>query len=132
MKQETVKDFIVISNSNLSQFQNDVKQFLHDHKTATRIDVLSSTTSAGGSNAHIYWEEVVQIPENIKDEFILRGETYTCGQCPFYGVNGSDDPRKAFDCLHSVTMGRKRSINNACLYFYQKLASGEVRPCDTQ
>ena len=132
MKSEIVKDFIIISNANLTQFQNEVKAFLESHKNATTLNVLSSTTNSNGSNAHIYWEEVIEIPENIKDEFILRGEVYTCSNCPWYGANGSDNPRQAFECLHKVDFGRKRTNTPACLFFYQKLASGEVRPCDTR
>ena len=129
MRNETVKDYKVISNSNLSYFEEEVKSFLEAHKDAISIQVNSSSTLEGHF-AHIYWEERKLVAEDIRDEFILRDEKYRCENCPHYGGN-SDNPRHAFSCLRKV-FHRRRGCDEACLFFYQELAKGDLRPYESR
>jgi len=131
MRNETVKDFKVISNSNLSNFEKEVKTFINTHKDALNMQVNSNTT-VDGHFAHIYWEEVRPVPEDIKDEYILRGERYRCENCPHYGANASDNPRHAFSCTRKVYSATRRGCEEACLYFYQQLAKGELNPHESR
>lgn len=126
MKEETIKEFKVIANTNLTDFEREVKSFLESHRNAISLQ-LNSTTIESGHFAHIQWDEKRLIPENIKDEYLLRGEKYHCKNCPHWGANGSENPREAFDCLKRVK-DRARGCEEACLYFYKELAKGDIRP----
>lgn len=76
--------------------------------------------------AYIIYEETTQIPEDIRDEYILRGEVFTCADCPY--LNDTGDKRvKYFDCEHSESE-ITRKTNIACNWFFTKLAHGEISP----
>ena len=126
MKEKTIKDFKVISNSNLSNFEKEVKSFLNEHQDAISLQTNSTSTSKG-HYCHIFWEEKKLVPEDIRDEYILRGEKYCCGNCPLWGGN-VDNGRP--ECLRQVRMKDTRLCSGACLWFYQQIANGEFRPVE--
>ena len=77
-----------------------------------------------GHSAFLVYTEHIEEPENAKDEFELRGETYTCGECPFNWpvVDGRSHHRIA---CKRCPGGTDEDIP-ACNWFYEKLKEGEV------
>ena len=118
MKEKTIKDFKVITNSNSTNFEKEVKDFLSNNADLVITEFNSGATNKG-SWCHICYEKNILIAENIKDEYVLRGEVFHCGNCPLWD-NG---------CLIQVR-SNARFCNDACLHFYQRLAEGEFRPVD--
>lgn len=84
-----------------------------------QVEVDLSTRSA-----LLFYEERLEEPEDIRDEYELRGETYTCGECPF------KEPVTDGRCHHRWKCRRMpRGTDDeqrACLWFYQELEEGRV------
>ena len=123
------KDYELISNSNSTLFKEEVKRFLEAHQNALEITTTYCTTNKGHF-AHIDFSYLKDIAENVKDDYILRGERYYCCNCPFWGSNATDDVDKAMSCTIQVRNKDTRYCSDACLRFYQLLADGEITPCD--
>lgn len=74
---------------------------------------------------HFIYDEETRIAENVKDEFELRGETYTCCECPHF--EKSDDKRvKNHGCRYSK-YGAVRECEPACEIFYRELINGMIK-----
>ena len=75
-------------------------------------------------SAVLVYTEHVEEPENAKDEFELRRETYTCGECPFNWPITDGRSRHRLACKRC-----KSGIDEdapACNWFYEQLKKGEV------
>lgn len=78
-----------------------------------------------GFSMVVKWESVTKRPENIQEEYELRGEVYYCCDCPY--LERVDDRRvKKLSCMLSPFT---RLDSRACLKFYQDLAKGVIEPC---
>ena len=126
MRKEIIKDFKLISNSNSTKFEEEVKAFIQKHKFT---DIQFNTTESG-HYAYILFDREEVISEDIRDEYILDGYDFRCGNCPYWGEHALDDPRKAMTCTKYVTKN-PRFCSRACLFFYQKYAKGEILPIDS-
>jgi len=132
MKQTTSKSMRIISNYDSTAFERDVNAFLDEHKTDISVNVQFTTTTAG-HNAYIIYEQQIQIPEDIRDEYILRGEEYHCEDCPYWTNNQKpEDSRELFKCEKRIGQEPVRFITPACLYFYQRLAKGDLKKYDAR
>ena len=80
-----------------------------------------------GLLAFVTWTEVVQVAENVAEEYALVGERHTCGECPFY-VYPTDGRVKNTRCRH---LGKLRSKDSSCCEsFYSMLDKGEIQLAD--
>ncbi len=79
---------------------------------------------ANGNSAFLVYQEFIEIPENIRDEYELRGEAYTCGDCPFKTPITDGRSRHRWRCARRP--GGTDVDCPACVNFYQKLEEGEV------
>lgn len=120
MKKEDVKKFKVISHFDSNRFEDEVKELLLEHPDAN----ISFGSIGERHNAYAIWRETIKVAENIRDEFVLRGEKHHCGECPFYGGN-TDEPKNAFSCMREVYAKRRR-CDEACMWLYQELAKGGI------
>lgn len=78
----------------------------------------------GQFSALLFYTEHVEEPEDIRDEYILRGETYNCGDCPFaYPVT---DGRSRHRLACPRAKGGTDADVPACRWFYEQLEQGEV------
>ena len=133
MRQGTRKELEIISNSDSTTLKAEVKKFFEEHANDLSVDVQFTTTTAG-HNAYIIYEQAYQIPEDIRDEYIIRGESYTCENCPYWSNNFDPTNIKGlWRCTKKVKYGNVRYVDEACLFFYQELAKGEIKPiCGTR
>ena len=75
-----------------------------------------------GFTVFINYEIRRQIPEDLSDEYFLRGECYECRQCPAYRPP-TDGRVKRGNCIYeeySISPDKP-----CCNTFYQKLHKGE-------
>lgn len=77
-----------------------------------------------GYSAFLYYEEHIDIPEDIRDEYELRGECYTCGDCPFKEPITDGRSRHRWRCKR-MPQGTDMD-QRACKWFYVQLDEGEV------
>lgn len=127
MKTKGIKKVKVLSSSNSTTFENCVNDFLNDLENPKELQV--SFTSTGKSHvAYVMWEAEELIPEDIRDEYILRGEKHTCGECPHWGGNKKQDGEgmRNTGCDLHITDGSIRGCAPACLWLYKELAKGGI------
>ena len=77
-----------------------------------------------GNSAFLYYEEITEEPENIREEYELRGECYTCDSCPFKTPITDGRSRHRWRCNRRP--GGTDIDCPACVFFYEKLEEGEV------
>lgn len=82
-----------------------------------------------GFCAYIVYEERIEIPETLKEEYERAGEKYVCIQCPFY-VRPTDGRVKNTRCpVCNKLVDRHTSC---CDEFYNKLDKGEVKVVEVE
>ena len=75
---------------------------------------------------HFIYEEVVNVPETIAEEFELQGVHYFCKDCPHL-QKGKDKRCKSHGCKYSK-YGTVQDFTPACEFFYKQLLQGEIEP----
>ena len=82
MRVRRYQKIAVVSDSSPGDFQdklNDLFMELEGKKFNTQL-----FNNENGFSAYITYEEVEKIPECLKDEFDLKGITFTCKECPYF------------------------------------------------
>ena len=75
-------------------------------------------------SALLMYTEHIEIPENIRDEYELRGECYTCGDCPMKWPITDGRSHHRWACKRAPG-GIDEDIR-ACVPFYRMLEEGEI------
>lgn len=63
------------------------------------------------------------VPENLKDEYEMRGDVHYCHECPYLAPQ-RDMRQKYTNCI----CGRTTTTSEACLKFYQEMERGTLVP----
>lgn len=98
-----------------------------------RLRSKQPTVTFEGLIARIAYTETYEEPEDLRDEYHLKGVRLTCQDCPFFKpilkADGTEDRRvKIGDCPHKP-LGRTFRDSMACDILFQKINNGEVRLC---
>ena len=75
-----------------------------------------------GHCAYVEWKVEVIKPENLKDEFKLKGIEYVCGECPFFRLH-PDRRVKYTTCQMGVRCSYE---DGACERLYEGIQKGEI------
>lgn len=113
----------VISNIDPVAFEkqfNSVMADLADKKPKHIIDLTD------GYKAVISYEETINIPDSIADEYHAEGIKYTCRECPLREIQ-TDGRKKDAECKHSP-FGKATLKAEACEIFYRQLKLGAIEP----
>lgn len=98
-----------------------------------RLRAKQPRVTFDGLIARIEYTETDEEPEDIRDEYKMKGVQLTCQDCPFFEpilkADGTEDRRvKIGDCPHKP-LGRTFRDSKACDILFQKINNGEVRLC---
>lgn len=77
-----------------------------------------------GNSAFLVYTEHIEEPEDLRDEYELRGETYYCAECPFKEPITDGRSRHRWRCKR-MPRGTD-SDQRACNWFYIQLEEGKV------
>ena len=77
-----------------------------------------------GNSAFLVYEEHVEEPENLAEEYELRGDEYYCESCPFKEPITDGRARHRWRCKRRPA-GTDIDCK-ACVFFYEQLEKGEV------
>jgi len=120
MKRTRIKRYVGLdarSAAELGEMLTEMCEELKEWQPQVEVDLSQYS-------ALLFYEERVEEPEDIRDEYELRGEIYTCGECPF------KVPVTDGRCHHRWKCRRMpRGTDDeqrACLWFYQELEEGRV------
>lgn len=131
MKQETRLKLKVITSNSVTDLENKVNQFF----AVNKIKSVNYDKAPLECTAFINYEETINVPESIKDEYNLNGIFYCCGDCPYWGTNFKEatvENRTAFKCFKGIEHKSVRATVPACQWFYESIARGDFRPYDTR
>ena len=122
MKYINRKQSLIITGNTAEEFQSTLNSALAEiADKGYKHDIQFNM--AMGLCAYILYEERYEQPENIADEYELRGETYKCYECPMF--RPSEDRRvKYTTCGH----GERHIYYNCpcCNWFYEQLEGGAL------
>ena len=122
MIHETRKQIRVIEAETAKGFETAFNEALAE-LAKWRPDVTLNM-QRGTHCAYIMYTETVTIPEDIRDEYELKGIRYICGDCPWF--RPSPDRRIKYT---TCDRGEYRTTYNtaACLALYKAVDNGEVK-----
>lgn len=125
LRRETKHIEIVAANS-AEQFQHDLnKLFLSLAERGVKYELQTDVSK--GFIAYIIYNDSVDVPENLKEQFELGKEKHTCIECPYF-VRPTDGRRKYTKCpLNNYIT---KSDCDCCEKFYEKLFAGEIELID--
>lgn len=109
----------VITADSGKEFERLLNEALKDCSRVERIEFNYKM----GHCAYILYKYDEKILESVKDRYVLDGDLYRCGECPFYVA--PDDGRKKYgfcNHIHDSASGK----DDACTWFYRELAKGEI------
>lgn len=125
MLERQKKEFRIITAENAQEFQDKMNALMGELAADRSVSNVEFTFNlAAGHCAYFYFDRFVQIPENIQDEFALRGLRYYCVDCPLY--KPSEDRRVKW--THCAKAGCRISAEScACDEFYAAMARFEMK-----
>lgn len=123
MKRYSINKAAVVSEATAAEFEQALNDRLEE-LAKCRPEITFNMNE--GHCAYILYKEDVVEPEDIRDEYEMRGETYTCSQCPFFKTKDTNKRRVRGFCPWQESTRKDAS---ACLKFYKLLDRGEVEPC---
>ena len=122
MKYVNRKQSLIITGSTAQEFQEKLNEALNSIASNGRKHEIQFNMNMGLC-AYILYDERLEIPESIADEYELKGETYDCGECPMF--RPSDDRRvKYTTCAKGYR--RRGYCDPCCDWFYEALEGGEI------
>ena len=126
MKEERFQQYAIVQSDSAEILTERLNQKLRELKDKDPV------VSFDGTTARIQYVERSSVPEDIEDEWRLKGVCLTCESCPYFKPNaksdGSVDMRsKKGMCLRLET--RQLRDMPACDELYRMLREGEVGLC---
>ena len=122
MREHNYRKTIVVHATTPHEFEELLNE-AYEKASSNLLDVHYN--DGAGMCAYITYEVCEKIPENFRDEAILRGERFHCFDCPYLEL--PEDKRKKWcDCRYSPD-GYTHKNAHACEYFYKALAQGRIK-----
>ena len=117
---KTLQKITIIESDDPVEFEkrfNQAQEELAPYKSKTTFP-----THRGTHCAYIEYEQNVKVPEDIRDEYALRGISYICGDCPYF--RPAEDRRvKHAECEKGQ---RTTYTTTACVGLYEAIERGEI------
>lgn len=120
MKIRTIVEWHIIEAATKEEWAEQYAAFIQ--RTKGKVEAETWNTSRGTHCLYIKTVTSEEIPQNLKEEYELRGETYHCSDCPEL-IESTDARRKRLSCKVCQST---RADAPACNHFYQLLERGEV------
>ena len=118
MKINRYKRIEVISENSPMDFQdklNDLYMKLQGKKFTEQL-----YNNENGFTAYITFEEIEQTPDCLKDEYELKGITFTCADCPYYEALNN------FEGTCDFCRGKLRRTDEACNVYWRYMEEKEM------
>ena len=125
MLEKNKKEFRIITADNAQEFQDKMNALTAELASDRDVSNVEFTFNlSGGHCAYFYYDRYVRIPENIQDEFALRGLCYYCMDCPVYEPS-TDRRVKRTRCSKTERLITADSC--ACDEFYAAMAKFQTK-----
>ena len=113
----------------------DNGQMLTDKLNAKLYELRAKNPSVhfDGLIAQISYTETTERPEDLTEEYALKGVRLTCQDCPHFtpilNADGSEDRRTKIGDCKFAHYGRTYRDTPACEYLFNGINTGEVKLC---
>ena len=125
MLEKYKKEFRIITAESAQEFQDRMNALMDELAKDRAVSNVEFTFNlAAGHCAYFNFDRYVRIPENIQDEFELRGLRYYCMDCPVYEPS-TDRRVKWTRCLKADR--RITPDSCACDEFYAAMAKFQTK-----
>ena len=104
----------VISAQAAQEFEDRLNEALDE--VASKSSYSIHYNMSMGFCAYVEYTYTVKTPETLEDEYIIRGERYTCGQCPYF-IPSMDGRSKYGACQYGIC-NKPIASDYACKHFY--------------
>lgn len=120
---QTGKKFEAVSGKDAFDFEVKLNAAL-DALNRQGVKYELSFNHNVGFCAYIVWEERMEIPETVRDEYEQVGEKHNCIECPYF-VRPTDGRRKNTRC---PKIGKLTRADDCCCdLFYEELDKGMLK-----
>lgn len=127
MKCKSVQQFAIVQADSAPSFEEQLNarvMELSDKNPVVKFD---------GLTAYISYNETVKIPEDIGDEYELKGVVFRCEDCPCFSPilkeDGTEDRRVKYGDCEFSKFGRTMKDDRACEHLFTMIANGRVGLC---
>lgn len=127
MKYELLNQYEVVEAMDGSEFKAELNRIMRElsgQKPTCKIEIAGATW-----RALVSYTEEVKIPENLEDEYRLRGQALTCGDCPHFQIEPGNKNRRWAECDADGTWKKRKADSWACEWLYEKIERKEVEIC---
>ena len=113
----------------------DTAQILTDRLNATLYELRKKSPKVhfDGLIAQISYTETTERPEDLLEEYALKGVRLTCQDCPYFNpilkADGSEDKRAKIGDCEFAHYGRTYRDAQACEQLFNRINNGEVKLC---
>jgi hypothetical protein len=127
MREQSYQQYAIVqanSATTLTDLLNSKLRELKDKDPIVTFD---------GLTARIQYTERIDVPEDLEDEYRLKGVSLKCGSCPFFEPteksDGTTDGRTKRGKCPCATYGIAFVDGPACETLFKMINSGEVGLC---
>lgn len=127
MLQKSYQQFAIVEADSASLLSDRLNEKLRELKDKEPNVVFD------GLMARISYIERIEIPEDLSEEYAVKGVRLTCSRCPFFEPiekqDGTPDKRRKRGKCPCAKYGIAFSDGPACETFYQMLNEGGFELC---
>ena len=127
MKCKSIQQFAIVRSDSASAFEGELNariMELSDKNPIVKFD---------GLTAYISYTETVKIPEDVYDEYELKGVSFRCEDCPMFDPirkeDGTEDRRVRYGNCELAKYGRTMKDAEACDQLFTMIGNGRVGLC---
>ena len=127
MKSKSIQQFAIVRSDSASAFEGELNariMELSDKNPIVKFD---------GLTAYISYTETVKIPEDVYDEYELKGVSFRCEDCPMFDPirkeDGTEDRRVRYGNCELAKYGRTMKDAEACDQLFTMIGNGRVGLC---
>lgn len=128
MRSEKYLQFRIVQSNNAEELTDKLNRALKELQ-----DRAPEVTFDGLIARIAYTEDAERVPEDISDEYKLKGVSLLCGDCPYFEPalkrDGSADLRSKTGRCPFAARGVTFKDCNACDVLFNKINSREVKLC---
>lgn len=127
MKEQQYQQYAIVQGNTAASLSDKLNQKLKELKDK------EPTVEFDGLTARIQYMETVSVPEDLEDEYRLKGVHLKCADCPFFEPmeksDGTPDERAKKGKCPCASFGITFTDSHVCETFFNMLNDGGFELC---
>ena len=130
MKCKSIQQFAIVSADSAPSFEGQLNARVMELSDKNPVVKFVESDPLF---ARISYNETVKIPEDVGDEYELKGVAFRCEDCPMFTPilkeDGTEDRRVRYGDCELATYGRTMRDSRACDQLFTMIQNGRVGLC---